>query len=253
MTLTRWDGLLWLLLMLGPLMILQRGLHREIQGIFLIITRRADISIVLFSILFLPGVILHEGGHFLMATILGVRTGRISLIPKAMPDGKLKLGYVETYQVDFLRAALIGVAPLISGGIVVSLLGSSKLGLISLGEQLLGGQLDQVIANIKILPAMPDFWVWFYLVFVISSTMLPSTSDRRAWLPLGIAIGLLIGLAAFAGAGPWLAQNLAPIVNRTLRSLAIIFAISAAVHAVILIPAWLMRLLLSRLTGLQVA
>jgi len=252
-TLTRWDGLLWLLLMLGPLMILQRGLHREIQGIFLIITRRADISIVLFSILFLPGVILHEGGHFLMATILGARTGRVSLIPKAMPDGKLQLGNVETYQVDFLRAALIGLAPLISGGIVVSLLGSSKLGLISLGEQLLGGQLDQVIANIKILPAMPDFWVWFYLVFVISSTMLPSPSDRRAWLPLGIAIGLLIGLAAFAGAGPWLAQNLAPIINRTLRSLAIIFAISAAIHAVILIPAWLMRLLLSRLTSLQVA
>jgi hypothetical protein len=251
-TLNGWDGLLWLLLLLGPLLILQRGLHREIQSIFLLITRRADISIILFSILFLPGVILHEGSHFIMATLLGVRTGRVSLIPKAMPGGKLQLGYVETTQVDFFRTALIGLAPLLSGGVVISLLGSSRLGLIPVGEEILGGHIALALSAIKTLPERPDFWVWFYLVFIISSTMLPSASDRRTWLPLGVALTLLVGLAALAGAGPWLAQNLAPIVNRALRSLAIVFAVSAAVHAVVLLPVWLARLLLNRITGLQV-
>ena len=57
--------------MLGPLLLLQRALHREIQVVFLLITRRPEITVALFSLLFFPGVLLHEGSHYLMAKILG--------------------------------------------------------------------------------------------------------------------------------------------------------------------------------------
>ena len=60
------DGLWWLLLLLGPLLLLQRSLHREIQVLFLVVTRRPDIAIALFSVLFFPGVLLHEGSHYLV-------------------------------------------------------------------------------------------------------------------------------------------------------------------------------------------
>ena len=79
-----------------------------------------------------PGVLLHELSHFVMARLLRVRTGRFSLLPSLMEDGKLRLGFVETDETDLLREALIGTAPLITGGAAVAYLGISRLGLVPL-------------------------------------------------------------------------------------------------------------------------
>lgn len=49
-------GFFWFVLMLAPLAFLQRLLHREIQAVFLILTRDARLTIVIFQIIFLPGV-----------------------------------------------------------------------------------------------------------------------------------------------------------------------------------------------------
>jgi hypothetical protein len=117
--LIQFDGFMLCLLFLVPLLVLQRSLHREIQSIFLLITRRVDISYVIFSLLFLPGVFLHETSHFIMARLVGVRTGKFSLLPKALDDGRLQLGYVETAPTDLFRDALIGAAPLLTGGAFV--------------------------------------------------------------------------------------------------------------------------------------
>ena len=37
--------------------------------------------------------------------------------------------------------------------------------------------------------------------------MLPSASDRHAWLPVILAVGALILLALVAGAGTWMIAN----------------------------------------------
>jgi len=100
---------------------------------------------------------------------------------------------------------------------------------------------------------LPDFWMWFYLAFVVSSTMLPSPSDRRAWLPILVICGVLILVGLLAGAGTWMATHLAPAFNQGMRAIASVFAISAAVHLVILLPIWLARAVLSRLTGLAIS
>src|SRR5512135_1932794 len=85
-------GLLWFILMLVPLIVLQRLLHREIQAVFLILTRDTRLTMGIFSLLFLPGVFLHELSHFVMAKILQVRTGKFSILPQTLPDGRLQLG-----------------------------------------------------------------------------------------------------------------------------------------------------------------
>src|SRR5574339_544265 len=110
---TQLTGFLWFILMLVPLIFLQRLLHREIQSVFLIVTRNPGITMGIFSLIFLPGVFLHELSHFLMAKILRVPTGRFSLFPQSLPDGRLQLGYVETGRSDVVRDSLIGAAPLI--------------------------------------------------------------------------------------------------------------------------------------------
>lgn len=246
------DGLGWLLLMLGPLLLSQRWLHREIQLVFLLITRRQNVALILFSLLFFPGVLLHEGSHYVMARILGVSTGGFSLIPSLMPNGKLRLGYVETTATDFLRESLIGTAPLITGGAVIAYLGVSRLGLVPLAAFIAQADWPGFWQGFLALPAQTDFWLWFYLAFTVSSTMLPSASDRRAWLPVALVALVLVGLALLAGAGPWMIEHMAPLLNRAFLALSTVFGVSLVLHLVILLPFRLFRELLLWLTGQRI-
>ncbi len=70
----QFDGYLWLLVTLLPLLYLQTKLHLEIQRVFYLLTRRLDVAIILFAIIFFPGVLLHELSHFLMARLGGNAT-----------------------------------------------------------------------------------------------------------------------------------------------------------------------------------
>lgn len=246
------DGLPWLLLTILPFVFLQRALHREIQAVLLLLTRRIEIALAIFSLLFLPGVIVHEVSHFLMAKLLRVRTGNFSIVPRQLDDGRLLLGYVETAPTDFLRDALIGAAPLISGGLIVSYIGRVRLGMLSLWDA--ASSLDGAIllAGLGEVYQRPDFWLWFYLIVTISSTMLPSTSDRRGWVPVFLALTLLLGVGLFVGFGPWMLQHLAPPIINTIRALAIVIAMSGAIHLVVLFPTFLMRYFMSRIFQLEV-
>ncbi len=245
-------GVGWLLLMLGPLLFAQRWLHREIQWVFLLITRSQAVSLGMFSLLFFPGVLLHELSHFVLARVLGVRTGRFSLLPSLMEDGKLRLGYVETADTDVLRDALIGTAPLITGGAAVAYLGIGRLGLVALATFIGQADWNGLWQALVALPNQSDFWLWFYLAFTISSTMLPSVSDRRAWLPIVLVLLVLVGIVLLLGAGPWMLQNLAPWFDGAMRTLATIFGISLSLHLVLLLPFRLLRGLLSQITGLRI-
>jgi hypothetical protein len=247
------DGLGWLLLALGPFFFVQRWLHREIQLLFLLITRRQAFALGLFSILFFPGVLLHELSHYITARLLGVRTGHFSLLPSLMPDGKLRLGYVETAGSDVVRDALIGVAPLVAGGAAVAYLGLRRLGFSPIAEMFVNGNWRGLLQGLGNLPAQPDFWLWFYLAFTISSTMLPSASDRQAWLPVILVAVSLAGIALLAGAGPWMLYNLAPWLNRALRAIATIFGASLAMHLALLIPLRALREAVMRAFGLRLA
>lgn len=249
---TNWDGYLWLLLLLGPLLILQRSLHRNIQAIFLLLTKRAEISLALFSLLFFPGVLIHEVSHFLVARLLGVGTGRFSLLPRAMPNGRLQLGYVETAKTDILRDTLIGAAPLVAGGLFVAYAGLNRLGLEAVWVAIQSMQAPQVWAAFGLISEQQDFWLWFYLTFVVSSTMLPSAADRRAWPSVGIVLVVLLALALVSGAGQWMADTLSPLVNKALLALDIVLGISVLFHLALLPLIWVIRRLLEKLTGLQV-
>jgi hypothetical protein len=250
--LTQFDGLLWLLLMLGPLVFLQRALHRELQSVFLLLTRRAEITIAIFSLIFFPGVVLHELSHFVMAKLLRVRTGSFSLIPQRVGNGRLRMGYVETAQADVFRDALIGFAPLLTGGLFVAYAGNIKLGLNVLWSDLIVGDLSQTLSTIDVVLARPDFWLWFYLTVAVSSTMMPSSSDRQAWLPLLLAVGFLVGIGILMGVGSFLMETFGIPLNNGLRATAVVFGISISVQTLVLLPTWVIRKILNRLTGMQI-
>jgi hypothetical protein len=247
-----WDGLIALIGLIVPLLLAQRALHFELQAVLLVLTRSESATISIFSLLFLPGVLLHELSHYIMARLLGVRAVRLSLLPEVLPDGKLQLGFVETERTGLLRDALIGLAPLLTGGLVLAYLGLIRLALASPAADAARGDWVAFQAALLQVPQQPDFWLWLYLAFAVATTMLPSESDRRAWLPLLLWITLLGGAAVLAGAGPWMLTYLAPALNEALRSAALIFGISLGLHFALWVPFRLLRELVMRVTGSRI-
>jgi hypothetical protein len=222
------------------------------QVVFLLLTRSHRASVILFSLIFLPGVFLHELSHFLTAKLLRVPTGRFSLIPKPLPNGNIRMGYVEVGRADIVRDSLIGIAPLVSGSLFLAFAGMERLGFGTLLDVLANGQFDLFWKGLTLLPQMDNFALWFYLAFVVSSMMMPSESDRHSWMQLGLWTAALLALGIFAGAGGWMLENLAPSLNDFLGSVATLFGLSAVLHMMLLPPVMLVHRLLTRLTGMDV-
>jgi len=249
------NGLGWLIVLLVMLTLLQRRLHFEIQALFLVITRRADIAMVLFSLIFLPGVILHETSHFLSARLLGVPTGRFSIFPQPLPNGRLRMGYVETATTDVIRDSIIGSAPFFVGCIFILYISLIPLGLGNVWTAFVVGNFNVFSEAFVSMYTRPDFWLWFYLVFVVSSTMMPSSSDRRAWLPLAVLVVLILGFGLIIWPGNFLSEawiNISPKVNVSMYALVLIFGVSVVFHLILLVPLWLLRKIFSRFAGVQV-
>jgi len=75
----------------------------------------------LVSLLFLPGTIIHESAHFITALLLILPVKSMTVFPK-WDENEIKLGEVLFIKKDFLRAILVGVAPVFFGiGILFSL------------------------------------------------------------------------------------------------------------------------------------
>lgn len=243
---------LWLFITLVPLLILERWVHRHLQGLGLLITRDPDLATILYSAFFLPGVALHEGSHWIMAKVLGVETARVSLWPRRQADGTLRLGFVETAKVDFLREALIGIAPLIAGSAVVVLIGYSRLTIGPLGEAIATGDVALTVQKLIESLQSADAFIWLYLLFTVSNSMMPSASDRRAWLPVTIML-ILIGIVLYYfGVAPLVAQSVGEPVATGVRVIASAFSITIGVNLCIIPMVWLIEKVLMRITGLKV-
>ncbi len=107
------------------------------------------------AFLFLPGTILHELSHFLMAIVLLLKVREIHIFPQ-WEQNYIKLGRVLYEKKDVFRSILVGIAP-----IIVGLLFFWWLSILNVL------QIEDIILKIII----------FYIIFVISSTMFSSQQD----------------------------------------------------------------------------
>lgn len=242
------ERIILLVLMLGALAWLQSRLHTEIQRIFVLLTRSPQAAILLFSLMFLPGVFLHELSHFLTAKLLRVPTGRFSVFPRELGNNRLQMGFVEVAVSDPVRESLIGAAPLLTGSAFVAFVGMNRLGVVGgIAAAQLG--LGQAMAWFFGLFQQPDVWLWLYLALTVSSTMFPSASDRRPWLKVGIGMALILGVVLVLGAGYWLLDLLQPGLSTVLAAAVLVFGISIGLHLLLLLPLVLVRILLVDLLG----
>jgi hypothetical protein len=179
--LSEWLPLLSLVLTLPPLYLMQRWINRHLQGLGLLLTGDDGSAIMIYFLALLPGILLHELSHWLVAIALRVPVGRLSLWPKKKRGRHVRLGSVSVGRVDALRASLIGVAPLVAGSAVILLVGQLVLGTGSLGRLLLYGTWHDLWRGLIAYWHVADFPLWLYLIFAVANTMVPSESDRTAW------------------------------------------------------------------------
>ncbi|OGE20450.1 hypothetical protein A2874_00005 [Candidatus Daviesbacteria bacterium RIFCSPHIGHO2_01_FULL_43_17] len=100
------------------LFLLSRSLTSAVARFFYALTgsRRATVNIL--AIIFLPGTIIHELAHLLVAGMMFVPVGRIEILPQIDGD-EVRLGSAEIGQTDMLRRMVIGLAPIIVGLLVM--------------------------------------------------------------------------------------------------------------------------------------
>lgn len=146
-------------------------------------------GVILYSLLFLPGVIIHELSHLLTAAILGVRTGNINIFPTEIKEDSVKMGSVMSAESDPIREFFIGLAPLISGIMIITIVTILQF----------NNNFELNVLNILLL----------YLIFTVSNTMFVSKEDQRSFWVLPF-IGIII-ISFYYAFGTQI--NMLPLIN----------------------------------------
>ena len=246
-----WTPLLWLAATLVLLLLVERWIHRHLQGVMLLLTGDSEVAVVLYALPLLPGILIHELSHAFAAILLGARVGRISIRPKRAGQ-RIQLGFVPIERTDVVRASLIGLAPLLTGSIAILLIGYRVFGIGAVGAALTAGQWTNLIAGLSRTLTESDVWIWAYVIFAVSNTMLPSRADRQGWTPV-ILFLLLMGVVIWAvGLGPAVVEGLAEPFTTALRWLATMCALTIAIDLPFILLIALLERLLERVKGMRV-
>jgi hypothetical protein len=249
---TGWSILFWLIISFILLHPVSRWINAHVQGVTFLLTRSPAVSMWIFWVLFLPGTLLHEISHWITAKLLGIKTTRFSLWPQAKKSGELQMGAVQVTVPDPFRHSIIGLAPLVFGSIAVLLIGEGWLDLSQIGLALATGDLELVIEAIGNVINVPDVWLWLYLIFAISNTMLPSASDRLAWRAVFIYLTLALLVGIGLGLNPILSPQLQEIGITICTYLLSAFTITIAVDFFFILIIFLIETVVSRMVGQQI-
>jgi hypothetical protein len=246
---------IWVTLAFIVLLFLQRWIHTHLHGLSLLITGKPEYAVILYALVLFPGVLLHELSHWLAASLLGVRTGRFSLLPRRQPDGSIQLGYVEYYKGRTrgpIRESLIGGAPLISGTLAILLIGLYVFNITALTAAIESGDIDQLTLAVTDLFQTGDFFVWLYLLFAISNAMMPSASDRRAWPAFLLTMAVIAAITFLLGVADVIVANMAQPVTAVFGYLSVALSMSIGVDLVFMAMIALLEAIVGRIKGVSV-
>lgn len=237
-----------LLVVLGLLLWSDRWLHRHLQGLMYLLTGDKEIALWLYAIVLLPGVFLHELSHAFVAKLMGVKIGRLNVLPKRKGK-RIQLGFVPVQQTDFLRASFIGGAPLFFGSIAVVAIGYLVFGTPEILQALSDGNWMTALESFLEVLRTPDVWVWVYLVFAISNTMLPSRSDVHAWPFLGLVTVSVLVLVIIAGGTTFVLDGVGRFLTIAVRWVVLLGASTLLVDLPLFLLIFLAQKMLEAIRG----
>lgn len=228
-----WTPLLALAATLLPLLFVKRWITRSLQELSMRWVGDPDVALIIYFVLVLPGVIIHELSHWLTATLLGVRVSRFSLGPVRQGRSKrVSLGSIRVGKVDPVRASLIGLAPLLGASVLILLIGNLVLDVSELAQSVASGGPAGLWTALQQAVKVPDFWLWLYLIFAISNAMLPSQSDMSAVRPVLIFLGIAAAIFLVVAGVPSIPPAVREAVDAAAGYLASAFGLTLAVDAI---------------------
>lgn len=245
-----WTPLVALAATLLALLFVKRWITRSLQEVSIRWVGDPDVALVIYFVLVLPGVVIHELSHWLMAKLLGVRVSwpKIGPVRKGR-SRRVSLGSVRVGKVDPVRASLIGVAPLLGGSAVILLVGNLVLGVGELTSAMTGQGLEVILDGLEQVVRVADFWLWLYLIFAVSNAMLPSESDMAAVRPVLIFLGLAAAVVLIVTGVPSIPPTVVDAVNAIAGYLAVAFGLTLAVDLVFMAVIGLLLVLTRWLQG----
>ncbi|OGY22415.1 MAG: hypothetical protein A3A65_04650 [Candidatus Chisholmbacteria bacterium RIFCSPLOWO2_01_FULL_49_14] len=212
-------------------------LIRYLMSASMLTTGSNKLGIVIYDLLFFPGILIHELAHFFAANFLGVRTGSIEIFPKEI-HGEVKLGSVQVGKSDPVRGALIGSSPLLIGTILLVVLLKWRF------PFLFTEPLTAAITSISKGIHWPDAFA-FYLLFAVSNTMVLSKSDRKELVPAALLV-LGISIIAWISKSMVLLDKIAGVMGEVSGALAITFSAVFVLNLILMLPLIVIVKLLER-------
>jgi hypothetical protein len=246
-----WIPLLGLAVTLVFLLLTERWIHRHLQGTMLLLIGDREVAVMLYALPLMPGILLHELSHALVAKLLGARVGRVSIRPK-LADERIQLGFVPVEETDVIRASLIGLAPLLTGSAVILLIGYLAFDIDAMQQAFTEADWASLVASFAGVQKAPDIWLWLYLIFAISNTMLPSQSDRQSWTPVILFLVLAVVLAWIAGLGPAILNSLGQPLDLATRWLTAVYGFTIIVDLPFILLIALVERIMGRMKGVRV-
>ncbi len=172
--------MLLLVLLFAELFFLFFLSQRLIQWFFelcILLFRSRTVAITLITILNFPGTVIHELSHLFTAEVLGVHTGKLTLVPESIQKEEIKTGSVMIAHTDPFRRYLIGLAPMVTGLAAISALSYALF----------------------TLPYSLFTYGMLYLLLAVSNAMFSSAEDLKGFLPFIITLGIMVVAAYVAG------------------------------------------------------
>lgn len=164
------------------LFFLSKLLHRSLAQFFYSFTHSQHKTVGLLAFVFLPGTVVHELAHVLVAGSMLVESEDIEFMPEIKPDG-VKLGSAQIHKTDPIRRSIIGVAPVLVGiSLVVGI--------------------SWYVTYLQFSGEGISWWVFlimFYLIFEISNTMFSSNKDLEGTLVIFALISAIFIALYFLG------------------------------------------------------
>lgn len=206
------------------LYLLSRRVIQTLYSLLHMLTRSRTVAIWIVSIIFFPGTVVHELAHLFTAEILGVHTGKLTLVPESLEGTEIKAGGVMIAETDAFRRTVIGVAPVIWG---VTLLTALSYWLPTLWQQ--------TVNTINQGNALTDYsfyalFLVLYALFSVSNSMFSSKEDMKGVIPFVITVVLFAVAAYIAGfrfglTGELLAKTTL-VLETLVRSLGVVLIIN---------------------------
>src|SRR5829696_5755835 len=150
-----------------------------------------------FYLLVFPGVVLHEGAHYLACLLTGTRVVRFApFSPQMATDSRLVLGYVRHERRALPIRAVIGLAPVVLNplGLLVTTALLTPLTFRQVADPSVEIVVERLFASGFLTDAPLQAAVWAYLSLSFALGSVPSREDLSG-LPLLLAV-LGVGILA---------------------------------------------------------